>query len=95
MRKIKIGVFGLSRGATQSVSILQNEGEIVAVCDKNARRCEAAKAKYGDIGVYSDFDEFIEHPGMEAVLLCNYFHEHAPYAIKALERNIHVLSECT
>ena len=51
MRKIKIGVFGLSRGATQSVSILQNEGEIVAVCDKNARRCEAAKAKYGDIGV--------------------------------------------
>ena len=35
------------------------------------------------------------HPGMEAVFLCNFFHDHAPFAIKALERNIHVLSECT
>mgnify|MGYP002516795913 CR=1 FL=1 len=42
-----------------------------------------------------DFDEFINHEGLEAVFLCNYFHEHTPYAIKALEKNIHVLSECT
>jgi predicted dehydrogenase len=32
---------------------------------------------------------------MDAVFLANYFHEHTPYAIKALEKGIHVLSECT
>ena len=49
----------------------------------------------GNVATYTDFDEFINHPGMEAILLDNYFHEHAPFAIKALEKNIHVLSECT
>lgn len=32
---------------------------------------------------------------MDAVILCNYFNEHAPYAIKALKKGIHVLSETT
>ena len=95
MRKVKIGVFGLGRGASQFDSILLNNGEIVAVCDVNLERCNKAKEKLGNIGVYTDFDKFIEHPGMEAVLLCNFFHEHTPYAVKALNRNIHVLSECT
>ena len=31
---------------------------------------------------------------MDAVILANYFHEHAPYAIKCFEKNIHVFSEC-
>ena len=31
---------------------------------------------------------------MDAVVLANFFHEHAPYAIKCFERNIHVISEC-
>ena len=30
-----------------------------------------------------------------AVMLVNYFYEHAPYAIRAMEKGIHVLSECT
>lgn len=95
MRKIKMGVFGLGRGSSQYDSILLNGGEIVAVCDVNEERLAKAKEKLGDIGTYKDFDSFINHPGLEAVLLCNFFHEHAPYAIKALEKNIHVLSECT
>ena len=31
---------------------------------------------------------------MDAVVLANYFNEHTPYAIKCLEKGIHVLSEC-
>ncbi|MBQ8402154.1 MAG: hypothetical protein IJX14_09520, partial [Clostridia bacterium] len=39
------------------------------------------------------FDAFLEHD-MDAVVLANFFHEHAPYAIRCLERGIHVYSEC-
>ena len=42
---------------------------------------------------YTDFDEFIKHD-MDAVVLANYAHQHAPFAIKCFERGIHVLSEC-
>ena len=96
MKTVKIGIFGLGRGSSFYKCIQHNNGEIVAVCEKGSVRLEAAKKQLGDdVAYYTDFDEFLSHPGMEAVLLCNYFHEHASYAIKALEKNIHVLSECT
>ena len=95
MRKIKIGVFGLGRGFSHLDSILLNNGDIVAVCDMSEEKLQKAQEKLGDIGLYKDFDSFLAHPGLEAVLLCNFFHEHTPYAIKALEKDIHVLSECT
>ena len=69
MRKVKIGVFGLGRGYSHLDSILLNNGEIVAICDVNEQKITKAKEKLGDIAAYRDFDSFIEHPGMEAVLL--------------------------
>lgn len=95
MKTIRIGIFGVRRGSDFFKSILYNGGEIVAICEKNQERVEGALKQLGDrVAVYDDFDKFIEHP-MDAVLLANYFHEHAEYAIKCLEKNIHVLSECT
>lgn len=95
MKKVKIGVFGLGRGYSHLDSILLNNGDVVAICDVSDEKLERARAKLGDVSIYKDFDSFLDHPGLEAVLLCNFFHEHTPYAIKALEKNIHVLSECT
>ena len=96
MKKIKIGIFGARRGSNFYKSVRNLGGEVVAVCDIREDRLREAKEKIGEnLACYTDFDKFIEHDGMDAVFLCNFFHEHAPYAIKALERNIHVLSECT
>lgn len=96
MKTIKFGVFGLGRGSSFYESIMLNNGEVVAVCDVNEKKLEDAQKKLGkDVATYTDFDEFLNHKGLEAIFLCNYFHEHAPYAIKALNKNIHVLSECT
>ena len=95
-RTIKFAVFGLGRGSSFYKSILANNGDVVAVCDRNPAKLEEAKEKLGrDVATYTDFDAMLDYPGLEAVFLCNFFHEHTPYAIKALERNIHVLSECT
>lgn len=94
MRRIKIGIFGLRRGATFFDSIYGNNGEIVAICDNDDSYIKKAADKLGNsVKVYKDFNSFIEEP-MDAVLIANYFHEHAQYAIRCLEKNIHVLSEC-
>ena len=94
MEKIRLGVFGLGRGRSLFASMLAAGAEIVAVCEKDERRIEEALKIAPKITVYRNFDEFIEHP-MDAVMLCNYFNEHAEYAVRCLERNIHVLSETT
>ena len=94
MEKIRLGVFGLGRGRSLFASMLAAGAEIVAVCEKDERRIEEALKIAPEITVYRNFDEFIEHH-MDAVMLCNYFNEHAEYAVRCLERNIHVLSETT
>lgn len=94
MEKIRLGVFGLGRGRSLFSSMLAAGADIVAVCEKDERRIEEALKIAPEIAVYRNFDEFIEHP-MDAVMLCNYFNEHAEYAVRCLERNIHVLSETT
>ena len=96
MKKIKIGIFGLGRGMSFAKSIMLCNGDIVAICDKQEKKIAEAKKQLGeDVTCYSDFDSFIQHEGMEAVLLANYFNDHARFAIRCLEKGIHVLSECT
>jgi len=96
MTPIRIGIFGLGRGASFINIIKSCGGEIVAVCEKDEKRTKKALEKIGSpdgVTCYTDPDRFIEHD-MDAVFLANFFHEHAKYAIRALERGVHVLSEC-
>ena len=75
-------------------AFLKNDFEIVAICDKHRPLLENAKKRLGDsVALYENFEDFFNHP-MDAVFLANYFHEHAPYAIRFLDKGIHVLSEC-
>ena len=95
MQKIKIGIFGAgTRGMSFVPSFLMLNCDIVAVCEFRKERYEAIVGKLGeDIAIYDDFDEFLNHD-MDAVVLTNFFHEHAPYAIKCFEKGLHVFSEC-
>ena len=95
MKKVRLGIFGLNRGGYYIPHFLANDADIVAICDKNEKWQKCAKDKLDkDVACYDNFDEFINHP-MDAVFIANYFHEHTSYAIRCLEKNIHVLSECT
>ena len=94
MKKLRIGIFGMSRGYDYIDGILGSGADIVAICDRDEKKLEVAKEHIGrEVALYTDFDSFIEHP-IDAVILTNLFNEHAPYAIRCLERNIHVFSEC-
>ena len=94
MKRIKIGIVGAGRGMDIASNFMMLNCDIVALCEVNPSRLEYVKDKLNpSIIVYSDFDEFLNH-GMDAVVLANYFHEHAPLAIKCFERGIHVFSEC-
>ena len=94
MEKLKIGVLGAWRGMHVAKDFRLLNCEVVALCDNHKKRCEEAAAKVNnEIAVYDNFDEFINHD-MDAVILANTFHEHAPYIIKCFEKGIHVYSEC-
>ena len=94
MKPIRIGVFGAGRGCDIAHNFKALGCEIVAVCDFKEDRLQHALDRLGgDIAAYRDFDSFIEH-GFDAIILANYFHEHAPYAIRCMEKGIHIFSEC-
>ena len=94
MKKLKIGVFGAGRGLDLSQYFKKLDCEIVAICDFNKNRYDLEKIeKEYNAKVYTNFDKFLNH-GFDAVILANFFHEHAEYTIKCFKKNIHVFCEC-
>ena len=90
-RKIKVGVVGARRGSNFASMAEKGGMKLVALCDTWEERLNEVGSRLG-VSTYTDFDKFLEHD-MDAVVLANYFHQHAPLAIKALESGRHVMSE--
>jgi len=96
-KKIKVGVFGASRGMSM-INVLSRhpDAELVAICDKYDSLLENCKKVAQETGssitYYTNFDEFFKHD-MDAVVLANYANEHAPYAVRLLQSGRHVVSE--
>jgi predicted dehydrogenase len=89
---IRVGVVGARRGETFMRQAPSAGMTLVAICDTWQERLREVGERYG-IATYADYDEFLTHD-LDAVVLANYFHQHAPFAIKALRAGKHVLSEC-
>ena len=97
MDKMRIGIFGTLRGGSYAHIFAGLENvEVTAVCDFSERSLSNVQSIIdGGAKAFDNFDDFIDSGLMDAVMLCNYFSEHVPFAVKAMERGIHVLSECT
>ena len=94
-KKIRFGVFGLGRGGGLIENIFNSGAEVVALCEKRPAAVAGVKQRYPQLEncpAFEDFDEFIQQD-MDAVLLANYFIDHAQYAVKAMRAGKHVLSE--
>lgn len=99
MRKIRVGAVGMERGMSFAQAAAAMEGmEVVALCENREDALAQAGSYFSGCGMrvatYTDYDRFLEHD-LDAVILANYFHEHAPFAIKALKAGKHVMSETT
>jgi len=95
--KLKIGVFGAYRGMTMIKVLAKHpDASLVAVCDKYQPALDKVKALADENGIevalYPSFEDFFKHD-MDAVVLANYGHQHAPFAIRLLKSGRHVLSE--
>ncbi len=88
---IKVGVIGVRRGGSFARSAGLVGMKLVAICDKWEEKLEQV-GKELKVATYTDYDKFLEHD-FDAVILANYFNEHAPFAIKALKAGKHVMSE--
>lgn len=97
MKKIKVGVFGAYRGKCMIEMLAQYpHAQLVAICDRYEpllRECKEIADKYhAEVALYQNFEDFFQHD-MDAVVLSNYAHEHAPFAIRLLNSGRHVASE--
>lgn len=91
-KTIRVGVVGIGRGLAFIAQSTEDIGiELVAICDTWEERLDEINAQHG-VATYTDYDEFLTHD-MDAVVLANYFHQHAPFALKALRAGKHVMSE--
>ena len=89
---IRVGVVGVGRGKSFAESAGKLTGmKLVAVCDIWEERLKQLASEYSVVA-YTDYDQFLSHD-MDAIILANYFNEHAPFAIKALRSGKHVMSE--
>lgn len=90
---LRVGVVGVRRGLSFARNAPAAGLELAAICDTWEEKLREAGSRLG-VETCTDFDRLLELD-LDAVVLANYFHQHAPYAIRALERGLHVLSECT
>lgn len=97
MDKIRMGVVGVWRGLTycETYAKQMENVQLVAVCDSDPGMRAMVKEKLPEnVQIFEDYDAFLEC-GLDAIVLCNFFHEHAKLAIPALKKGISVLSETT
>ncbi len=72
----------------------RKDTEVWAVCDiLESRRQDAVEVCGPEIKQFADYEDLL-NSGIDAVVLCNYLPDHASAAIRAMEKGIHVLSEC-
>ncbi|MDN3670644.1 Gfo/Idh/MocA family oxidoreductase [Echinicola jeungdonensis] len=91
---VKFGIIGTGAIAGQHAAAIKElpEAELVAVCSSSPERANQAEEKLG-VKAYSNWEDFLAHPGMEAVSICTASGHHMEPAIKAAHAGKHILVE--
>ena len=97
-KKLQVGAAGLGRmGHRHALNFLNRtpRAELVAAFSIDPAELQWGKQHLEPYGVtlYDDYDNMLEHEGLEAVVIGTATSVHAEEAIKAMEKNLHVLCE--
>ena len=94
-KKIKIGIIGVGSISNEHIqAYLKNPNvELYAFCDINEKQLKLMSEKYGVTRTFTDKDEMLALPELDAVSVCAWNSEHAPCTIAALNAGKHVLCE--
>ena len=94
---IRFGIVGAAGRGNSSVRALQANPatELTALCDVRTEQLRAHAAELGVAHTFTDAEALLDSGSVDAVILGTPMPLHAPHAILALERDIHVLSEVT
>ena len=94
--KVRWGVLGVARIATQKVIPAMQQGEwseVVAIASRDLAKAEKAAAGLGLSRVYDSYEALLADPEIEAVYNPLPNHLHVPWTKRAAEAGKHVLCE--
>ena len=94
-KKLKIGVIGNGNisGVHLRAYSLNPNVEIYALCDINEKAMQRRAKEYGVTRLFTDVNEMVKLPELDAVSVCTWNAAHAECAIAALNAGKHVLCE--
>ncbi|KAL6922567.1 hypothetical protein FSST1_006593 [Fusarium sambucinum] len=97
-KTLKVGVVGIGRiGRQHALNIVHHTPRATLVCACSPAEADLVWAKenlvpYG-VRIFSTFEEMIDTPGLEAVVIASISSLHMTHTLAALDRGIHVLCE--
>jgi predicted dehydrogenase len=97
MKRLKVGMVGIGRATSYGSIFAQNaRAEVTALCDINEENLAISGRDFGlkDSQLFSNYDSFI-NTDVDIVVIGTPIPYHAEQAVKALERDKHVLCEVT
>ncbi len=90
-RKVRVAIVGLGFGS-EFIPIYQAHpnAEMVAVCRRNKPELDRCAKQFSIPFAYTDFDELLKNPDIDAVHINSPIPDHGPQTIKALKAGKHV-----
>lgn len=97
-KRLQVAVAGLGRmGARHALNILNKtpRAELIAAFSPDPKEISWGKQHLEPFGVtlYDDYDKMLTHTGLNAVVIGTATSVHAEEAIKAMDKDLHVLCE--
>lgn len=96
MKKVRWGILGVARIATEKVIPAMQLGrfsEIVAIASRDLAKAQAAAASLGIPKAYGSYEAMLADPDIDAIYNPLPNHLHVPWSIAALEAGKHILCE--
>ncbi len=90
--RLGIGVIGVAGRGGANLDAVSREN-VLALCDVDENNLAGAAARFPKAGTFVDYREMLELEGLDAVVVSAPDHSHAPPAIRAMKKGLHVYCE--